>query len=50
MMPYDAEAIVITAQRPEMRFVDPKSEEQQSSKAGRFYFADENGWFIVTLR
>ena len=26
----DAEAIVIAAQRPEMRFVDPKSEEQQS--------------------
>ena len=26
----DAEAIVIAAQRPEMRFVDPKSEEQQA--------------------
>ena len=26
----DAEAIVIAAQRPEMRFVDPKSAEQQS--------------------
>ena len=26
----DAEAIVIAAQRPEMRFVEPKSEEQQS--------------------
>ena len=26
----DAEAIVIAAQRPEMRFVDPKCEEQQS--------------------
>lgn len=26
----DAEAIVIAAQRPEMRFVDPKSKEQQS--------------------
>jgi transposase len=27
----DAEAIVIAAQRPEMRFVEPKSEEQQAS-------------------
>src|SRR3546814_9964492 len=26
----DAEAIVVAAQRPEMRFVDPKSAEQQS--------------------
>ncbi|MGY4566956.1 transposase [Bradyrhizobium sp. USDA 3256] len=26
----DAEAIVIAAQRPEMRFVEPKSEEQQA--------------------
>lgn len=26
----DAEAIVIAAQRPEMRFIEPKSEEQQS--------------------
>jgi len=26
----DAEAIVIAAQRPEMRFIDPKSEEQQA--------------------
>lgn len=26
----DAEAIGIAAQRPEMRFIEPKSEEQQS--------------------
>jgi transposase len=29
----DAEAIVIAAQRPEMRFVEPKSEEQQAKAA-----------------
>ena len=29
----DAEAIVIAAQRPEMRFVPPKSEEQQARAA-----------------
>jgi transposase len=31
----DAEAIVIAAQRPEMRFVDPKSAEQQSRAVPR---------------
>jgi hypothetical protein len=30
----DAEAIVITAQRPEMRFVVPKSEDQQALPVG----------------
>jgi transposase len=29
----DAEAIVIAAQRPEMRFVEPKTEEQQARAA-----------------
>jgi transposase len=35
----DAEAIVIAAQRPEMRFVEPKTAEQQS---GRSCFAPAN--------
>lgn len=38
----DAEAIVIAAQRPEMRFVEPKSEEQQ---ARAVLFRPARGWY-----
>lgn len=39
----DAEAIVVAAQRPEMRFVEPKSEDQQACAV---LFRARDGFFI----
>jgi transposase len=43
----DAEVIVVAAQRPEMRFVEPKL---QISRARQFCFERANVWSIIAPR